>query len=84
MTTSTKLPIPSTCRKCGRKLDGATDPFGEATPKDGDVSFCIYCGTLSVFQDGYLRAPTDEEQVDIDRDPRLVAIQRAWEGGQRR
>lgn len=38
------------CPACLHKLDGATDPFGDAAPSPGDLTVCLYCSTVSIFQ----------------------------------
>lgn len=53
---------PSICRRCGEKLDAATDTDGDARPTEGDVSICWSCGTVSFFTDLLaLREPTVDE-----------------------
>jgi hypothetical protein len=38
--------------KCGRKLDGATDPISPTnTPTPGDVSICIYCESFITYDE---------------------------------
>lgn len=39
------------CPACFRRVDGATDPLNNSTPKPGDVSVCGYCTALCVFND---------------------------------
>lgn len=66
------------CPSCGSKLNGATDPVGDATPSSGDITVCLYCGHILVFTDDLrLRNPTDEEIHEIAGDVRILAIQRA-------
>ena len=50
----------------------------EAIPSEGDVTICIYCGHISVFNtDLTLRNPTDEEIHIIAGDQRILKIQKA-------
>jgi hypothetical protein len=56
---------PSPCPRCGRILDGAMH-LDNSTPDPGDITICIECSTLSVFDDKlHLREPTDEEMADM-------------------
>lgn len=47
------------CPVCKSALDCASDPLGDATPKPGDVSYCVYCSAILTFtQDlGLVLAP---------------------------
>lgn len=67
------------CPECGHQFTAATDAYGVDTPKPGDVSFCIQCGTLLVF-DGSLSPvrPTPAELADLERCeewPRIIRAQ---------
>lgn len=63
-----------TCRNCGSPLPEHTDAYSNATPSDGDVSVCLYCAELSIFDHGRLRTPTDTERTAILDDPKVVAV----------
>jgi hypothetical protein len=86
MPATNRLPQ-STCRRCEAVLDHATAVHGGGfgpndAPEPGDVTVCVACGTVSVFdEDRQLRAPTDEEIEEIAAHPDLVhmilAIQQA-------
>jgi NAD-dependent SIR2 family protein deacetylase len=53
-----KLP-PSKCCECGHRMDGVSGP---RAPMNGDMTLCIYCGSLNIFDSELLlRPPTDEE-----------------------
>lgn len=65
------------CHGCGYKPDRATDAFGDAVPKAGDVSICLSCGELAVFtKDLTLRPPTEEESKRFNSDERIIRTQR--------
>jgi hypothetical protein len=66
----------STCPECGKKLDAATDPTDETNrPKPGDISVCVYCGSLFAFDfDMRLRAVTPEEEMEIMDNPELRTL----------
>lgn len=68
------------CINCGDELDAVSavsddpeDP-GRVTANPGDITVCITCGWISVFdKDLRLRAPTVEEMIDVASDERIVA-----------
>lgn len=37
------------CPNCNKLLDAATELSKEVKPNPGDISICIYCGTILVF-----------------------------------
>lgn len=52
----------SVCCECGAMLDGVSGP---CQPSPGDMTLCIYCGCLNVFDDDMLlRRPTDDEFLE--------------------
>jgi hypothetical protein len=59
---STQVNKAARCPACLKTLDGATDLKGQATPKPDDLSVCVYCGQINVFQtDLTLRAMRQPE-----------------------
>jgi hypothetical protein len=73
-TRHTKTP----CLNCGHTLSAASG-FGVEPrlkiPNEGDVTACLYCRHVMVYNaDLSLRNPTDEEVVEIAGDPELVAM----------
>jgi hypothetical protein len=69
-------PLPEcACPTCGTKVNDATVVFhgaSKASPAPGDVTVCIYCAAVSIFDDELcLRRPTPDEQREIARDPRV-------------
>jgi hypothetical protein len=69
---------PSACTNCGEILDGATSVGCDGGPDPGDLTICIICGHLMVFDDNLkLRDPTGAEMVDAAGDKRIIAIQLA-------
>jgi hypothetical protein len=53
----------SICPVCGNKLDAATPTDKESgTPSSGDISICIYCATISVFDDKLKLSPITNEE----------------------
>lgn len=62
----------SACIACGALLDGWTDVVADAHPKPGDLSLCLQCGALNVYDDALaLRAPTHLEAALADADERV-------------
>lgn len=55
---------------------------GPKPVKDGDVSFCIGCGTFAIFdstkQPGGTRIPTIVELQEIMDDPKASEVMAAW------
>lgn len=66
------------CPTCGNLLDGATCPTEEdASPSEGDLSICLYCGTMLEFQaDLTLCKLSDEKYAELPLGERL-ALDRA-------
>lgn len=62
-----KIGTPSPCPVCGKKLDAATSvEKEEAVPDPGDLSICLYCATVSVFDDNLkLKQMTNEEFAEL-------------------
>ena len=55
----------NTCPKCKSILDGATSTSEDVSPQEGDISICLYCLEVLVFnENGGLREITDQELVD--------------------
>jgi hypothetical protein len=72
----TTTPIPGqTCSKCGYKSNAATY-FGDRKPKPGNVSMCLNCGHVTIFDENLrFREPTLEEKVALARHQRLLDMQ---------
>lgn len=66
---------PSRCPNCGEPLDAATSPDPDARPPaPGDVSVCIACSTILVFDHGLKLALPSPAQLDqlLAEDPALL------------
>ena len=64
------------CETCGQLLDAVTHVNGPAKPSPGDLSICVYCGTLTVFNNELRRrALTGKEMIAAAGDVRVLAIQ---------
>lgn len=69
------------CPHCGKHNDMHDTPDGsEKTPQTGDVSICIRCGDLGVFdlKAGRIRKPTPRESREFADDPEIQDARRAW------
>jgi hypothetical protein len=70
------------CPHCSYKHDSVSlmdEKF--AMPNDGDVTICIECGHLSIFEllaKGGLREPTLKEYKVLMKDRRVVDMMAAW------
>jgi len=66
------------CLGCGAPNDATSPTHGGNKPSEGDVTVCMYCGHISVFNaDLTLRNPNDEEAYAIAGDQRILQIQKA-------
>jgi hypothetical protein len=65
------------CPHCGTTIECATH-FGDAFafPRAGDVAVCWGCQNVNLYSDniGHLRKCTDEELVEISKDPELERL----------
>lgn len=63
----------SECPYCGHKHELATDLRCNAKPSPGDVSICIQCANVLMFDDNLAtRKPTDNELEKALRMPAVV------------
>jgi hypothetical protein len=66
------------CPNCGRRNDAVTGAGHNRKPTEGDLSVCLQCGHLMIFQsDLTLRPLTDEEMVRWAGNKDLVKLQKA-------
>ena len=70
------------CPFCGLHHDAVSGVGADAVfPGDGDVTLCIECGEVCVFDgdaDGGLRKPTKLERRDFRGNPTLTKLIDAW------
>jgi hypothetical protein len=67
----------TSCPVCETKLDACTGVNHDDTPREGDVTLCIGCGSFLVFgPELQLRPMTDAEVGDLDDETRIT-LQRA-------
>lgn len=68
---------PRLCPYCGHTLDAATaGPFNpDAEPRPGDVTVCLHCIELLVFDEATLpRKPSGDELLDVRTDPQVQLV----------
>jgi hypothetical protein len=64
------------CPKCGGKIDAAAAVSGDRPPREGDLSVCAYCTTLSLYcADLTLRLPTPAEHQRLALNPDVMRTQ---------
>jgi len=69
---------PRRCLNCSHEMDVATCVSGAHAPKPGDVTICISCGHIMVFDKRLrFRNPMPSEIPRIAANKELLAIQRA-------
>jgi hypothetical protein len=71
----TTIPM-AICPHCGYHMDRATDPFEAGAPKPDDLSVCVKCGELSMFDEELKQRPLKpEETARCSLDPRVITVQ---------
>lgn len=69
---------PCECIVCRQALDAATAIGTPSSPKPGDATACIQCGTLMIFADDLtLRAPNAAEASILAQDKDIQNLQAA-------
>ena len=67
-----QVPV-TTCPLCGHKFDKAGGVNCEEAPKEGDVTICIMCAGVLIFdRSRKARAATDAERYEILRHSRAA------------
>jgi hypothetical protein len=73
---TTRFKKGSRCLNCKKVLDSATGLDSDETPSPGDLTVCLTCGHLMVFNEKLkFRELSDEEIVETAGDPRIVKFQ---------
>lgn len=68
---------PNRCPHCEHILEGATGVTTQNAPKPGDVTLCIYCAAVLVFQDDMrVRLPVEEEANEFASNGELMKMQK--------
>jgi hypothetical protein len=74
---TTKLGVTSRCPYCAYELDAASTVPGvpDASPNSGDVTICIACAGVMIFQqDLSVRKPTEVELAVVLADPDVLQL----------
>jgi hypothetical protein len=72
------------CWSCGHENDTVSSVVQDKEmdkPENGNISFCIYCGEFSIFDDTYpdnLRKPSPTENWEIKTDKELERLKVSW------
>jgi hypothetical protein len=69
---------PLVCPICRAVHEASANLTGPEAPEDGDVSMCIMCGGISVYDASKpegLRFPTDGELEMFSKDERILSMQ---------
>jgi hypothetical protein len=73
------------CWNCGKESNRATvSPLSSkdgVEPKNGDANFCIYCGSLAIFDDSFsdgARKPSPSELDQLKADKDVLKLLLAW------
>ena len=65
------------CLNCGKDLDACEQINGDGGPRPGNITVCLYCGHVMVFDEKMkFRDLNDAEMVEVAGDPRLVEMGR--------
>lgn len=72
--------VPSSpCPVCGKKLDAMTGAGHDHAPSSGDVTICLDCRTILIWEHKRLRLPNDAEMHEIAGNPRILEAMRVIE-----
>lgn len=64
------------CSVCNHVLNAASQVNGNKMPAPDDITLCIGCGNIAVFNDDLeLRQPTLEESIKLKKNKNLMHIQ---------
>jgi len=71
------------CWGCGHENDTVSSVVEDKQerPENGNISFCIYCGEFSIFDDTYpdgMRKPNPQENWEIKTDKELERLWTSW------
>lgn len=72
--------VETKCPNCGHVIDRATSAFGDHTPREGDISICIRCAQVNIFNADCSIRPatlTDLMQYDSETHDEIARAQDA-------
>lgn len=64
MPKTTRVNLNAICKTCLNALDAATS-LEEDTPRENDLSVCIYCGTIAKFDSDMCLTPLSDVELEI-------------------
>lgn len=65
----------NSCLGCGHHMDMAAQVAGDEKPRPGDVTLCIRCGHVMIFDaDLSFRNMNEAEQREIEQDPQVQKV----------
>lgn len=83
MNAFTEYDFETDCPYCGHHCTNASNTMRSTRkPKDGDASMCIACGKIGIFKHdarGGVRKPTRREDQQLNADPGVAELRRAWQ-----
>jgi NAD-dependent SIR2 family protein deacetylase len=65
-----------TCPACGESTDRSAYPEAQRGPQPGDVSVCYNCGYVTLFEEGLMRRPLTQAELDALPEDVLMMITR--------
>lgn len=66
------------CLDCGMLISAASTCEDERVPSPGDISICIHCGHIMIFnEDLTVRALTDAEVIEVAGNQEIILYQKA-------
>lgn len=79
--------ITTRCWNCGKENDYcAAAEFPDRVPENGDVSFCVYCGALALFDDtnpDAVRKPSPSERDEMMQKEHILRMIWYWQRANR-
>lgn len=70
------LPSYIECPHCLHQMDRTTGMTGREMPRPGDVSLCIRCAGIALFDERLqIRAPDEAERLELEAEPAVTRTQ---------
>ncbi len=70
--------IENTCPFCGYFSDCVSHLQQDALPKEGDVSFCIKCGEVSLFDKELKLGKINMDELPFETKEEIARIKSVW------
>jgi hypothetical protein len=55
----------SRCPACLKTADAHTDPLSDESPRGGDISCCLHCGCVCVYQSDLTLRAMRQDEIDL-------------------